>query len=311
MNIINICILFIVSLFVLVAHAQDEQIQALPKNLQHHVKELTGTPEPRTHANIQSLNSARDYIVRSFKGAGLRVRLQEYEVAGKIYANVVSHIDVGAKKTIIVGAHYDVCGDQAGADDNASGVAGLLELARILQENRDRLRCNIEFIAYVLEEPPYFRTKFMGSYIHAQSVKEKKQDIEYMLCLEMIGYFTDVKDSQEYPSPLMKRIYPTTGNFIAVVGNLESAAPVTAIKKSILANADIPCEGLVAPSELPGVDFSDHFNYWDLGIKAVMITDTSFYRNKNYHKKTDTPDTLNYQKMSEVVKGLLPTFYKK
>ncbi|PCJ60034.1 MAG: peptidase M28 [Planctomycetota bacterium] len=304
--------IFLMGCFVLITNlvAEEEKKLALDAKLEAHVLKLTGTPKPRNHINIKSLNLAKEYIQKQFKDLGLKASLQEYKVGGIGYANVIGKLDVKAKKTIIVGAHYDVCDEQVGADDNASGVAGLIELARLLVAKKTSLKHNIEFVAYTLEEPPYFRTKNMGSYIHAQSYSKKKDKIEYMVCLEMIGFFTSAKNSQEYPAPVMKKMYPSTGNFIAVVGNSNSAQIVASFKAKILANSKINCQGLVAPPQLPGVDFSDHLNYWAIGLKAVMITDTSFYRNKNYHKKTDLPKTLNYKKMAEVVKGLATTFYK-
>ena len=281
----------------------------LAERLHQHVLALTSGEQARNHQNIDSLNSARDYIVAEFKKHGLKVELQEYIVGGKTYANIIARLLVGAEKTVIIGAHYDVCDEHPGADDNASAVAGLLEISGLLQEQKNKLTYNIEFVAYTLEEPPFFRSKQMGSYVHAQSIKAHMDKYAYMMCLEMIGYYTDKKYSQSYPVAAMKLLYPNTGDFIAVVGNMQSAAIVATVHKTMLQHGDIKCEQLVAPAELPGVDFSDHLNYWELGMSAIMITDTAFYRNKNYHTDGDTPDTLNYNKMAEVVKGLLPNFH--
>jgi Zn-dependent M28 family amino/carboxypeptidase len=144
----------------------------------------------------------------------------------------------------------------------------------------------------------------MGSYIHAQSLLNRKSDIDHVIVMEMIGYYSDKEGSQSYPLPAMRQVYPTTGDFIAVVGNIASSPSVERIKQAVVKNSKIHCQGLVGPTSLKGIDFSDHLNYWALGMDAVMVTDTSFYRNPNYHKKSDTPETLDYLKMAEVVKGL-------
>lgn len=149
----------------------------------------------------------------------------------------------------------------------------------------------------------------MGSYIHAQSIRNRKHSIQYMMVLEMIGYYSRKEGSQSFPDPSMRRIYPSAGNFIAVVGNNASARNVERIKNAVLKNSTIDCQSLIASPTLQGMDFSDHLNYLALGVEAVMVTDTAFYRNPNYHKRTDTPDTLDYEKMAEVVKGLAASFY--
>jgi hypothetical protein len=288
--------------------AAEEPSTDLPAVLKKHVLALTGTANPRSYQFMESLNAAADYVEGQLKSIGLETRNQEYIAKGKTFKNIVCRIDAGKPKTVLIGAHYDVCGAGPGADDNASGVAGLIELARILHANRKTLNHNIEIIAYTNEEPPFFRTKGMGSYVHAESIKKRKHTIEYMIALEMIGYYSARKESQTYPVPEMKQIYPSTGTFIAVVGNNRSADIVTSLTQAIKENSTIDCQSLVAPPTLTGMDFSDHVNYWDLGMKAVMITDTAFYRNKNYHQRTDSPATLDYKRMAEVVKGLASSF---
>ena len=202
-----------------------------------------------------------------------------------------------------MGAHYDVCEEQPGADDNASGIAGLLAVAGLFQKYAPRLDYRIDFAAYTLEEPPVFRSESMGSYIHARSLHDAGVEIMGMACLEMIGYYTDAPKSQEYPLSLMKLFYPTRGDFIGVVGNFGSRR-LTRHFKGALALTTLPVESLTAPAFLPGVDFSDHLNFWKYGHPAVMITDTAFYRDPNYHAASDVIETLDFAKMQEVVKGL-------
>jgi len=288
----------------------DEKPTRLASLLETHVLKLTGTEHPRSYMHLESLSAAADYIEAELKKAGITTKRQEYEAFGKTFRNILCRIETGSPKTVVLGAHYDVCGPGPGADDNASGVAGLIELARILQLNKEQLKYNVEIIAFTNEEPPFFRTKDMGSYIHAQSLRNRKQTIEYVVVLEMIGFYSDEAESQTYPIPSMRKIYPSSGNFVAVVGNDHSADAVASIKQAIQKNTNVDCQSLIAPPSLKGMDFSDHLNYWALGMKAVMITDTAFYRNKNYHQQTDKPTTLDYNKMAEVVKGLAASFYK-
>lgn len=284
-------------------------INVLKENLYKHVESQVNTPRPRNFYNAASLDSAAAYIKAQFEGFGYSPKEQVYTVEGSKYRNILVLIGPENSKRFVIGAHYDVCGEQDGADDNASAVAGLLELARIAKENEDCLTNQIEFVAYTLEEPPVFASKNMGSYIHAKSLKSKRVNVEVMICLEMIGYFTDEK-IQKYPLPLMELFYPSRGNFIAVVGNGKSKQYIKKVRDAIRNNSSIDCRSLTAPSFITGVDWSDHRNYWHFGYKAIMITDTSFYRNKNYHTPGDTIDTLDFEKIAQVVKGIAHFFIK-
>ncbi len=292
------------------ATVPDNTSTTLESSLKAHVLKLTGTAEPRDSNHIASLNAAADYVETELKKTSVTTKTQEYEALGKKFRNIICRIDAGSPKTVLLGAHYDAWGQGPGADDNASGVAGLIELARMLQANTDKLRYNVEIIAFTNEEPPFFRTQNMGSSIHAKSILPRKHLIEYMVVLEMIGFYSAEAESQRYPIPGMQQIYPSTGNFIAIVGNSNSVNVVASMKRAMQENSAVDCQSLIAPPALKGMDFSDHLNYWALGIKAVMITDTAFYRNRNYHQQNDKPDTLNYSKMAEVVKGLAASFYE-
>lgn len=278
-----------------------------PKRLKTHVLALTQTKKPRNHANLKSLNQAADYIKSQWQAMKLPVKEQTYKVGKgtEVYRNLITSFGPkNAKQVIVVGAHYDVCGDTPGADDNASGVAGLLEVSRLLQQHKPTLTHRIELVAYTLEEPPYFRSKWMGSAVHARSLVQKKIRVKAMICLEMLGYFTDKPNTQSFPFTPLRFLYPTTGNFLAIVGRMSQGRALTReLKIAMRANTTLKIESINAPAALPGIDFSDHLNYWKYNIPAVMLTDTSFFRNKHYHKKTDTPDTLNYKKMAEVVKA--------
>lgn len=274
-------------------------------NLKDTVTYLTKIAPSRNYRKIRSLRKAEDYIYAKFVDYGFKPGRQEFVVNSQKYRNIIATAGAGDDpcEVVVVGAHYDVCGNQPGADDNASAVAGLLEIARFAKKHEKELPCRIEFVAYCLEEPPFFGTEQMGSYIHAKSLFDKKIKVRGMICLEMIGYFTDAKDSQRFPSDFFKLLYPNEGNFIAVVSNGKNDALIKHTAKH-MKEASIKVETLKAPSFIEGLDFSDHRNYWKFGYAAVMVTDTAFYRNPNYHKKTDTIETLSFDKMKEVVKGV-------
>lgn len=266
------------------------------------VEALVNVHPARNYKNLASLNQVADYISEQFKLMGADFEFQEYQVNGETYKNVLaSYGDPLAKKRIVVGAHYDVCGDQAGADDNASAVAGMLEIARLMFLKKPDLKYRVDFVAYSLEEPPFFNTEYMGSAVHARSLKQAEVDVELMVCLEMIGYFSDEPNSQEFPVSFLKWFYPTTGNFIAVIGKMGQGGKVRKFKKLMKRIAKIDVQSITAPTILPGIDFSDHRNYWAEGYPAVMINNTAFYRNKNYHEKSDNIESLNFDKMAEVV----------
>ncbi len=273
------------------------------KELEKHVRFLSELTPARNYKNIQSLNAASDYIERNFIEYGYSPKQQIYEVEGRQYKNIIASYGNPKAPVFVIGAHYDVYGDQPGADDNGSGVASLLSLAHKFLQEKPALPFRIEFVAFTLEEPPFFRTNNMGSYVHAKSLKDKEVKVIGMASLEMLGYFSSKKGSQDYPFFLMRFFYPSKGDFIAIVGNFKSSKLVNHFHDHI-GRASIKSEKLTATSLLPGVDFSDHKNYWKFGYQAIMITDTSFYRNHNYHESSDTIETLDFSKMAEVTRGI-------
>jgi hypothetical protein len=274
-------------------------------NLYRHVQFLTSIAGYRHYGNLPGLQRCVDYIRSEFEIANGRIVLQDFEVQGRTYQNVICSLGPADRPRIIVGAHYDVCGPQPGADDNASAVAGLLELARLMGAHGDKLAYRLDFVAYCLEEPPFFRTSHMGSYVHARSLRDKNAVVKEMLCLEMIGFFSDQENSQSFPLPMMRWFYPTRANFIAVVSNLRNWPLVRQVQKDMQMGADIEVCKLSAPALVPGVGLSDHRSYWKFGFPAVMITDTAFYRNPNYHQSSDTIETLDFNKMAQVVQAIV------
>jgi len=269
--------------------------------LKQHVKTLSIDFLPRDYSNVDNLNKTADYIKNQFEQMGLNVVEQKYRHFESEYKNIIVHLGPNQGPKIVIGAHYDVAGELPGADDNASGVAGLIELGRLLKDKN--LKQGISLVAYTLEEPPVYNTQGMGSYVHAKSEYEKGSDIELMISLEMIGYYSDEKGSQDFPLKLLELFYPNTGNNIIVVDILMSSWGKR-VKKGLSKYMDLPVYSINAPKSIPGIDFSDHRSYWNFGYDAVMITDSSFYRNKAYHTEHDTYDRLDYVKMSELVHGL-------
>jgi Zn-dependent M28 family amino/carboxypeptidase len=294
-------ILVIITLFTSGLRANEIDTLSIRK----HLNNIIDTEKPRNHKNIESLNYVADYIFKDFTEYADSVYYQTYIVDNIEYKNVVCVFGIQNTKTIVVGAHYDVCGNQDGADDNASGVVGLLELAKLLKGKE--LKYRIEMVAYTLEEPPYFRTKSMGSYIHAKSLYENKTDVYGMFCLEMIGYFDDTKKSQDYPIGLLSLVYGNRGNYITLVNKFSKGKFSRKFNKKFKSNKLIKTKKFVAPAKLPGIDFSDHLNYWKFGFSGLMITDTAFYRNKNYHEDTDTIETLDLFRMSKVIESVYKT----
>ncbi len=265
---------------------------------------LVQSPIARYDEHVERLNECAKYIFDEFKKLTNDVEEQKYLVGGKEYKNVICSFGPKDSERIIVGAHYDVCENQPGADDNASGIAGMLEIARMLKPQSSSLKYRVDFVAYTLEEPPNFRTANMGSAVHAKMLYDNHIKVKRIICLEMIGFYSDKRKSQEYPIGLMKLFYPTKANYIAVVGKIGQGKSIRNTRKAMRENSEIKVCSINSPAFVPGIDFSDHLNYWKYGYSAVMITDTAFYRNANYHEKTDTLETLNIDKMMEVVKGV-------
>jgi hypothetical protein len=271
--------------------------------LKKHVVEISDKIGERNYWFFENLNKALDYIATGFEQCGLPVELQTYKIDGKKFSNIIATKkgNSSADEVIIVGAHYDSVVGSPGADDNASAVAGLLELARLFsKQDTDK---TIKFIAFVNEEPPYFQTGQMGSRVYAKEAKKKKENIVAMISLEMIGYYSQNRRSQEYPL-FLGLIYPDAANFIGFVSNLGSKSLADKLTKSFKKHSEFPVEKIAAPGIVPGIDWSDHSSFWKYGYKAMMVTDTSFYRYFHYHSQSDTYEKLDYESMAEVVKGL-------
>jgi len=278
---------------------KDTQLTEL---LERHVYKLAHQIGDRSVFKYGKLEEAAAYITDEFRSYGYNAGFQYYTVLDKISKNIIA-VKKGVsspEEIIIVGAHYDTCYNP-GADDNASAVAGLLELAARMADKR----CGrtIKFIAFVNEEPPFFKSKYMGSRVYTMEARKRKENIKAALILESIGYYSDKAFSQRYP-PFFGFFFPNKGNFISVVGNFSSGRLVKKVVSGFKKQTPFPVESVTTFGFIPGIDFSDNWSFWQEDYPAVMITDTAFYRNPNYHTASDTYETLNYGNMAEVIKGL-------
>ncbi len=273
--------------------------------IKNDLKRITKTPKPRNYQNLKTLNKTALFIKEELQKVSDTTYYQNFIVNNNIYKNVIGSLGLENEKRIIIGAHYDVCGDSEGADDNASGIVGLLELARKL--SKEKLKYRIDFVAYTLEEPPFFRTEQMGSYIHAKYLFDTKIPVKGMLCLESIGYFSEKPNSQNFPVKEMSLKYGTKGDFITVVQNHKAREFSNQIKRLMENKSLLKTESFKGNSNVRGVDFSDHLNYWKFNYDAVMITNTAFFRNKNYHTNKDVIQTLDLPKMMLVIEQIYQT----
>ncbi|PYQ14053.1 MAG: aminopeptidase [Acidobacteria bacterium] len=271
--------------------------------LEGHVRALAGQIGERNLGRAGSLDAAARYLDGILRGLGFAVEAQEFEVEGTKVANLESALGGGAlhDQIVLAGAHYDSVVDCPGANDNGSGAAAVLELARLLAP--ERLARTLRFALFVNEEPPYYLGDAMGSRRYARRCRARGERIVAMLCLETIGYYTDAPRSQAYPAPLGV-VYPSTGNFIGFVGNVASRALVRRCIGSFRRSTAFPSEGLAAPDWIAGVGWSDHSSFWEQGYPAVMVTDTALFRYPPYHTSEDKPEKIRYDHMARVVAGL-------
>jgi Zn-dependent M28 family amino/carboxypeptidase len=300
-------ILFLAGIMFLQNYPASSEPKNLPRladssNISRNLAAIINTPKKRNYKNAEVLDSVAEYIKREFLKYTNRVTVQKFEAGDKSYSNIISSFGPEEGERIIVGAHYDVCGEQDGADDNASGVAGILELARLLKSSD--LKYRIDLVAYTLEEPPFFGTEKMGSYVHAKSLYEAKIPVKGMVSLEMIGYYSDEENSQGYPVGFLKWFYGSKGNYITIVQKSISGAFSRQFKKLAFENNTILTKSFKAPSFFGGLSLSDHRNYWQFGYSALMVTNTAFNRNTNYHKSGDVLSNLNIPNIGLVVDGV-------
>jgi hypothetical protein len=282
----------------------DAQLAALRDELRGDIAALANQIGERNVRNRpDKLAQTADRIETQFRAAGYTVRRQQYEVDGCKCSNLDVEIlgNSRSEEIVVVGAHYDTAGGTPGANDNTSGVAGVLALAR--RFSRGKTDRTLRFAAFVNEEPPYFQTERMGSMVYARRCREKSENIVAMLSLEMLGCYSDAPGSQKYPPPFSV-LYPSKGNFIGFIGNTASRRLVRRVVATFRQNEQFPSEGAAVPGVIPGVGFSDHWSFWQEGYPALMVTDTAMCRYPHYHKPEDTIDKIDFDAMARVVRGL-------
>ena len=282
----------------------DFKKEQVMEGLYRHVEHLSVKVGDRHLWKEFSLDRSADYIESVLDGYGYGVWKQTYSCYGKGVSNLIAEKKGTGEEVVIIGAHYDTVPGTPGADDNASGVAGLLELAKLNRETSNKK--TLVFVAFANEEPPCFGSYNMGSMVYARHLRAQQTPVEVMVSLEMIGFFRP-ETIQSYPIPAMSLFYPKTGDYIGVAGNFHSSRYVSFIKKGIRKHSRINSRSLTAPEFFGGINLSDNYSFWRHGYRAVMVTDTSFFRNKNYHQEQDTIGTLNFDSMAEVVRGLYGT----
>lgn len=275
----------------------------LSARLERHVRMLAEEVGERNLARYDSLEASSRYLEQAFGEIGYAVAVQEFIVDGRRVKNLEVELQGESRpeEIVIVGAHYDSVFGCPGANDNATGTAALLEIARVMAGRK--LARTVRFVAFVNEESPFFQTQDMGSRVYARRARQRGEKIVAMLSLETIGYYSEAKGSQRYPFPF-SLLYPSTGNFIGFVGNLSSRKLVRQVIGSFREHAKFPSEGVAAPGWMTGIGWSDHWAFWQEGYPAVMVTDTAPFRYPHYHAPSDTPDEIDYDRLARVVAGL-------
>jgi hypothetical protein len=291
----------------------DEE-RAIEAGLRRDVTALAGDLGDRSMPRAGSLAAAADVIEAELRRAGYAVQRQAYEVGGQVAENLEATLagTTRADEIVVIGAHYDSVAGTMGADDDASGVAALLAVARAFTSpsprsadpSSSRPARTLRFVAFANEEPPYFQTPAMGSLVYARACRARGDHVVAMLSLESVGFYSDRPGSQRYPFPF-GLFYPATGDFVGFVGDTSSRDLVRSTLASFRGKTRFPSEGVAAPAALPGIGWSDHWSFWQAGYPAVMVTDTAPFRNPDYHTTHDLPDRLSYAPFARVVAGLV------
>ena len=279
---------------------------ALADELRADVEALAVTIGPRQVFDTKTLRAAEAYVAGQFESAGYLVSRQGYEVVGETVNNLVVEIPGATEpqSILVVGAHYDSVDSTPGANDNASGTAAMLALARRFAHALPAK--TLRFVAFVNEEPPFFSKPTQGSMVYAQACRDAGEQIDGMVCLECLGSYSDTPHSQRYPIAPLKLFFGDRGNFVGFIGNVSSRPLVHRTIATFRRDVPFPSQGLAAPPWVQGIGWSDHASFWKAGYPAVMVTDTALFRYDHYHQPTDLPDILNFESMARVVDGLGP-----
>jgi hypothetical protein len=277
---------------------------ALRDALQRDVEKLGSEIGERNYLHYKELMAAADFLDASFAQAGYKVQRQGYTIDNQTYYNLEVEIPgtQRADEIVIIGGHYDSVSGSPGANDNGTGAAATLELARLFAGKKPER--TLRFVEFVNEEPPFFFSEGMGSLVYASRCKQRSENVVAMLSLETIGYYSDKIGSQRYPLPQLSSIYPLQGNFISFIGNVDSGSLVRDAIASFRRHTKFPSEGTALPNEITGVSWSDQWSFWQQGYPGIMVTDTAPFRYPYYHTANDTPDKVNYESLARVVAGL-------
>lgn len=282
---------------------EKQSIDELGNRLKDHVTFLAETIGERNLFIPENLHKAACYIHTFWQNLGYEVKKQAFLVEGLSCENL--SIEIPGKERpeeiILLGAHYDSVVGSPGANDNGSAVASLLEISRLFSHKPQKK--TVRLVAFTNEEPPFFQEKSMGSRVCAQRCREQKEKILAMVSLETIGYYSEVPKSQRYPPPL-NFFYPDKGNFLGVVGNIQSRKLVKTFTQYFMEGVDFPVECVAAFGFIPGIEWSDHSSFWKYGYQAIMVTDTALYRYPYYHTPEDTPDKIDYPSLARVTYGI-------
>lgn len=278
-------------------------INDLEGRLKAHIAVLADEIGPRNIFVPDKLNAASDYVRTFWEKTGYQITAQTYRVQNIACYNLAVEIPGKSKpdEIVLIGAHYDTVSGSPGANDNGSAVAAVLELSRLFSTKSTSR--TLRFVAFANEEPPFFKTRSMGSLVYAKECRKRKENIVAMVCLETIGYYRDEKKTQKYPFPL-RLFYPDRGNFVGVVGNLRSKALVKSFTRHFMEESDFPVECIATFGFITGIDWSDHWSFWHCGYPAIMITDTALFRYPYYHSFQDTSDKINYHGLARVTYGV-------
>ncbi|MEQ1828137.1 MAG: M28 family peptidase [Pirellula sp.] len=286
------------------SNAQDVDLKQTESRLREVVRHLADSIGERNLAKPKELTEAANYLQKLLETSSYDVHRQTFQVHGVDCHNLVAE-KIGStspKQILLVGAHYDSARGTPGANDNATGVAALTVIAERLK--RAKLAKTVRFVLFANEEPPFFqRDGMMGSWVYARECRKRNDDIQLVLSLETMGFYTDEPNSQKYP-PLIAHLYPSTGNFIGFVGNLSSRPSLDKVLKAFKQHSSFPAYGASLPGEIRGVGWSDHWSFWQEGYSGLMVTDTALFRYPHYHLPSDTFDKIDFERLSKVVDGL-------
>jgi hypothetical protein len=279
----------------------------LPATLRAHVEALAGKLGQHNLFNPEQLQRAAEYVEQQWRAQGFVVKRQSYRVSGVDCANLEVTIpgQTRSNQIIVVGAHYDSVLGAPGANDNASGVAAMLEISKRLAAIPSGQ--TVRFVAFVNEEPPYFETEQMGSRVYAKACRQRGDDVRAMLSLETLGYYSNAPGSQKFPTPLFRLFFPSCGNFVAFVSGYRSRPLLQEAVAAFRGNSKFPVECVAMHPSVAGINWSDHASFWREGYPAIMVSDTAIFRYPYYHTAQDTPDKIDYNSLARVAEGLCGT----